>query len=150
MQRSNRRYRASEEVPTAFPSARYSLQDGHRVPWRYIGELLPVRVTENELLVYNAQMEVVAKHALLSDRTSGLAQADPAHASPRSQRVQVEQLQRRFAELCDVALRFLEGLLWRQRYPFLLCLLPRHPAPGTVGCRIQAFRISPATDDEGW
>jgi hypothetical protein len=91
-------------------------QNHYSVPWRYIGELLPVRVTENELLVYNAQMEVVARHALLSDRTSGLAQVDPAHAPPRSQRVQVEQLQRRFAELGDVALRFLEGLLRRQRY----------------------------------
>jgi transposase len=91
-------------------------QNHYSVPWRYIGELLPVRVTENEVLVYNAQMEVIAKHALLSDRTSGLAQVDPAHAPSRSQRVQVEQLQRRFAELGDVALRFLEGLLRRQRY----------------------------------
>jgi len=88
----------------------------YSVPWRYIGELLPVRVTEDELLVYNAQMEIVAKHALLSSHNSGLVQMDPAHRPPRSHRVQVEQLQQRFKELGDIAVRFLEGLLRRQRY----------------------------------
>jgi transposase len=91
-------------------------QNHYSVPWRYIGELLPVRVTENELLVYNAQLEVLAKHALLSSQASGLVQMDPEHRPPRSHRVQVEQLRQRFAELGEVALRFLEGLLRRQRY----------------------------------
>jgi hypothetical protein len=91
-------------------------QNHYSVPWRYIGELLPVRVTEDELLVYNAQLDVVAKHALLARHVSGLTQTDPAHRPPRSQRVQIEQLQQRFAELGEVALRFLQGLLRRQRY----------------------------------
>jgi hypothetical protein len=88
----------------------------YSVPWRYIGELLPVRVTEDELLVYNAQLEIVAKHAVLSSHTAGLAQIDPTHRPPRSHRVQVAQLQQRFAELGEVAVGFLEGLLRRQRY----------------------------------
>ena len=91
-------------------------QNHYSVPWQYIGELLPVRVTEDQLLVYNGQMEVVAKHPLLSRQANGLTQIDPAHKPPRSHRVHVEQLQQRFAELGEVALRFLEGLLRRQRY----------------------------------
>jgi hypothetical protein len=88
----------------------------YSVPWRYIGELLPVRITEDELLVYNAQLDIVAKHAPLSTHISGQTQIDPAHRPPRSHHVQIEQLQQRFAELGDVAARFLEGLLRRQRY----------------------------------
>jgi transposase len=91
-------------------------QNHYSVPWRYIGELMPVRVTEDELWIYNAQLEVIAKHALLTSHASGREQIDPSHRPPRSHRVQVEQLQQRFGELGEVALRFLKGLLQRQRY----------------------------------
>lgn len=91
-------------------------QNHYSVPWRYIGELLPVRVTEDELLVYNHQLQTIAQHPLLPRQVSGQAQLDPAHQPPRSQQVQVEHLRQRFAELGDVAIRFLEGLLRRQRY----------------------------------
>jgi transposase len=88
----------------------------YSVPWQHIGELLPVRITEDELLVYNNQLETIARHRLLPRQVSGQTQLDPAHQPPRSQQVQVEHLQKRFGELGDVALRFLEGLLRRQRY----------------------------------
>jgi len=91
-------------------------QNHYSVPWQYIGELLPVRVTEDELLVYNNQLETIARHRLLPRQVSGQTQLDPRHQPPRSQQVQVEHLQKRFGELGDVALRFLEGLLRRQRY----------------------------------
>jgi transposase len=91
-------------------------QNHYSVPWQYIGELLPVRVTEDELLVYNNQLETIAQHRLLPRQVSGQQQLDPRHQPPRSQQVQVEHLQQRFGELGEVALRFLEGLLRRQRY----------------------------------
>ncbi len=91
-------------------------QNHYSVPWQYIGELLPVRVTEVELLVYNNQLETIAQHRLLPRQVSGQKQLDPAHQAPRSQQVQVEHLRQRFGELGEVALRFLEGLLRRQRY----------------------------------
>lgn len=91
-------------------------QNHYSVPWQYIGELLPVRVTEVELLVYNNQLETIARHRLLPRQVSGQRQLDPAHQAPRSQQVQVEHLRQRFGELGDVAVRFLEGLLRRQRY----------------------------------
>jgi transposase len=91
-------------------------QNHYSVPWQYIGELLPVRITEDELLVYNSQLETIAQHRLLPRQVSGQTQLDPRHQPPRSQQVQVEHLQQRFGELGAIALRFLEGLLRRQRY----------------------------------
>jgi transposase len=91
-------------------------QNHYSVPWQSIGELLPVRVTEDELLVYNNQLETIARHRLLPRQVSGQTQLDPAHQPPRSQQVQVEHLRQRFGELGEVAVRFLEGLLRRQRY----------------------------------
>jgi hypothetical protein len=86
----------------------------YSAPWRLVGELLPVRVTETELLVYDHQIRQVAQHLLLVG-PSGQRQVDPAHRPPRDQREQLELLRQRYAELGEVAGRFLEGLLKKQR-----------------------------------
>ena len=86
----------------------------YSAPWRLVGELLPVRVTETELLVYDHQIRQVAQHLLLIGQT-GQRQEDPAHRPPRDQREQLELFRQRFAELGEVASRFLEGLLKKQR-----------------------------------
>jgi hypothetical protein len=39
-------------------------QNGYSVPWRYIGSMLPVRITEKELIVYGRAVEEIARHAL--------------------------------------------------------------------------------------
>jgi hypothetical protein len=87
----------------------------YSVPWRLIGELLPVRVTETELMVYNGHIQEVAKH-LLFQGISGEKRIEPAHRPPVDHTQQIEQLRQRFAELGEVASRFLEGLLKKQRY----------------------------------
>lgn len=51
-------------------------QNHYSVPWQYIGELLPVRATEVELLVYNNQLETIAQHRLLPRQASGQKQLD--------------------------------------------------------------------------
>lgn len=91
-------------------------QNHYSVPWRLIGQMVPVRITEDELLVYDAQVEVIARHKLWPRDCRGRQRIDPAHRPSRSQRVQFEELQQRFAELGEIASRFLEGLLSRQRY----------------------------------
>jgi transposase len=87
----------------------------YSVPWQLIGELLPARVTDTQLFVYNRLLQVVAQHPLWQG-PSGKTCHDPAHAPPRDQQEQVEQLRGRFAELGEIASRFLEGLLKKQRY----------------------------------
>ena len=46
-------------------------QNGYSVPWRYIGSMLPVRVTEKELIVYGREVEEISRHALLPARSGG-------------------------------------------------------------------------------
>jgi transposase len=87
----------------------------YSVPWQLVGELLPVRVTDTELFVYNRHLQVVAQHALWQG-PSGKTCHDPAHAPPRDQQEQIQQLRARFADLGEIASRFLEGLLKKQRY----------------------------------
>ena len=41
-------------------------QNRYSVPWRYIGLTLPVRITEEELIVYGPQIEEIARHPLFA------------------------------------------------------------------------------------
>ena len=87
----------------------------YSVPWQLVGGLLPVRVTETELVAYNRHIQEVARHPLVQGLT-GEKRIDPAHRPPANHTEQLEQLRKRFAELGEVASRFLEGLLRKQRY----------------------------------
>ena len=86
----------------------------YSVPWQLIGKLLPVRVTEDDLLAYDPYLKQVACHPLIRDRT-GAQQIDRAHRPPENHTAQVEELRVRFAQLGDIASRFLEGLLAKHR-----------------------------------
>jgi hypothetical protein len=87
----------------------------YSVPWQLVGELLPVRVTEDELFVYDRRIKQLAKHLLIIGRT-GQKQQDPSHRPPKKREQQLEQVRSQFARLGDVATTFLEGLLKGQRY----------------------------------
>jgi transposase len=87
----------------------------YSVPWRYLGELLPVRLTDDRLLIYNQKIELVADHPLFHPSQSGQQHIEPSHRPPRNQQQQIELLRQRFAEFGEVGLRFLESLLSKQR-----------------------------------
>ncbi|MEZ6136197.1 MAG: IS21 family transposase [Pirellulaceae bacterium] len=86
----------------------------YSAPWRLIGQLLPVRITEKEVIVYNHALEVVGMHLLLEGVT-GQRCIDPAHRPPPNYAEQLEQLRQRYRTLGEAATRFLEGLLKRPR-----------------------------------
>ena len=44
-------------------------QNFYSVPWRYLGQVLPLRVTEEELIVYGSDLEVIARHPRFLPRT---------------------------------------------------------------------------------
>jgi transposase len=92
-----------------FANNRYS------VPWRFVGEQLPVRITEEELIVYNRSLAEVARHVLLHG-LSGSRRLDPSHAPPQDHEAQMEKLRERFAELGEIGLRYLAGLEDKNRY----------------------------------
>src|SRR5437899_11784279 len=47
------------------------LQNFYSVPWQRIGELLPVRITETELIIYDADIRQIARHQPLSASGTG-------------------------------------------------------------------------------
>jgi len=91
-------------------------QNSYSVPWRYIGQALPVRVTEGEVIVYSPQLEEVARHGLVPRGQTGQRCVRPAHRPSADPRQHEALLRERFAELGPVAARFLDGLLASQRY----------------------------------
>jgi len=88
----------------------------YSVPWRHIGQLLAVRLTADELIVYGPDLQEVTRHRLPARAVTGqrLECAEHRPAVAAGQRHEV--LRQRFAELGPVALRFLDGLVQSQRY----------------------------------
>jgi transposase len=91
-------------------------QNDYSVPWRYIGQALPVRVTDTELIVYGPRVEEVARHRLLPRAVTGQRCEHPAHRPHSDPRQHEALLRERFTELGPNALRFFDGLLHAQRY----------------------------------
>jgi hypothetical protein len=91
-------------------------QNSYSVPWRYIGQALPVRVTETELIVYSPQLAEMARHRLLPRDQTGQRSEQKEHRPSSDPQQHAALLRERFAELGPVGVRFLEGLLQSQRY----------------------------------
>jgi transposase len=92
------------------------LQNSYSAPWRYIGQALPIRVTETELIVYSPMIAEVGRHRLFPRGVTGQRAEDKAHRPSADPRQQEVLLRERFAELGPNAARFLDGLLAAQRY----------------------------------
>jgi transposase len=86
----------------------------YSVPWRYLGQLLPVRVTEAEVIIYDPHLEEIARHVLLPASASGQKQTQPAHHPSADPQHRGAMLHERFCELGPVAERFWDGLLRNQ------------------------------------
>src|SRR5712692_1995184 len=91
------------------------LQNFYSVPWQRIGELLPVRVTENELIVYGPDVKEIARHELYPSGTSAQKRTLPAHSPGRDHLQKRELLQQRFAEFGAEGVRFFDELLRARR-----------------------------------
>ena len=94
------------------------LQNLYSVPWNYIGALLPVKITETELIVYRPDVDVdpLARHELYPRAVCGKKRTDKKHSPPTSLRHRIELLRKRFAELGDTAREFFDELVRRRRY----------------------------------
>ena len=93
------------------------LQNFYSVPWQRIGELLPVRITENELIVYGADVKEIARHELYPSGVTGQNHSLPQHAPARDQQHKRELLRQRFEEFGTVGILFFDGLLGARRAP---------------------------------
>ncbi len=88
----------------------------YAVPYCHIGRLLPVRLSETELIVYGPGLQEIARHPLLPRSCTGQQSVLPGQHPKADGKLQQAQLQERFAALGPAALRFYEGLLKHQRY----------------------------------
>jgi transposase len=147
--------------------------DGNRyaVPYDYVTDILPVRISQFELFVYAADLRCVARHEL-APRGAGMS-LDPAglHPAPRRKSpIDLDQLHVAFGHMGERAASFFQMmsqaapriwaaqarqiLLLRERYETVeLDLALGHAARyGAVDCasveRILAVRATPRTLDE--
>ena len=86
----------------------------YSVPWSYIGQVLPVRVTEDEVIIYSIGLEEIARHPLVPSTQSGVRQLIKSHHPADDPGQRTLLLQQRFGELGPIAVQFLDGLLAKQ------------------------------------
>jgi transposase len=92
------------------------LQNFYSVPWQSIGELLPVRVTENELIVYGPDVKEIARHELFPSGITGKRRSLAEHSPGRDLHQKRELLKRRFAEFGPDGVLFFDELLRTRRH----------------------------------
>jgi hypothetical protein len=90
-------------------------QNRYSTPWQYIGQVLPLRITDEEVTIYSPRMEVLARHVRFPPTERYRQSRQAEHRPPRDVKRRRETLRERFAQLGPVAVRFLEGLLSGQR-----------------------------------
>jgi hypothetical protein len=90
-------------------------QNRYSAPWQYIGQVLPVRITEAEVTIYGPRLEVLARHPRFPPTERHRQSRQSEHLPPRDLVRRREALRERFAQLGSLAVRFLEGLLAAQR-----------------------------------
>jgi hypothetical protein len=74
-----------------------------------------LRITEEELIVYDSDLAVLARHPLLPRSAAGQHSELPAHRPQEDSKQRAAHLRGCFAELGPAAGRFLEGLLKSHR-----------------------------------
>ena len=86
----------------------------YSVPYEYIADILTVKATENEIIVYSPQLQVIAHHER-KPMGAGVKIEDPAHRKSAKVRYGLEPVKEAFLSFGDSAHDFLQGL--KQRHP---------------------------------
>jgi hypothetical protein len=137
-----------EEGFVAYGQNRYS------VPWSATrpGQLLPVKITAETVIIYGAHLEELARHARFPATVTHQDCQLAAHRPPRDQQRRRELLKQRYTQLGEGAGKFLDGLLqsqrngWQQAEKVLALLATYRPADFLVALeravRYGAFSLS--------
>ena len=86
----------------------------YSLPYDYVTELLPVRITENELFVYKPDLDCLARHALLPRGAQLRAVLDGHRPRHAARGPDLDHLRRAFADLGAAAPAFLAALEQRE------------------------------------
>lgn len=86
----------------------------YSLAYEHVTEILPVRITENELFIYRADLECIACHPLLA-RGAQKKSILPGHRPRHAERgPDLDQLRRAFADLGEAGRAFLSALERRE------------------------------------
>lgn len=91
-------------------------QNFYSVPWQRIGQLLPVRITENVLIIYGPDIAEIARHELWPPSVTGQKRANKTHLPGPDLRRKQELLRQRFEELGSESAVFFDQLIRTRRY----------------------------------
>ena len=84
--------------------------NGYSLPYEYVTDILPVRITATELFIYKADLSCIARHPLLP-RGAQLQSIVDGHRPRHAERgPDLDQLRRAFADLGTPAAAFLAAL----------------------------------------
>jgi transposase len=86
----------------------------YSVPWSYIGQVLPVRIVDDEVIIYSISLEEIARHRRVPNTQTGVRQSIKSHHPADDPGQRTLLLQQRFGELGPIAMQFLDGLLAKQ------------------------------------
>jgi hypothetical protein len=86
----------------------------YSVPWSYIGQVLPVRILADEVIIYSIALEEIARHRLVPGTQTSVRQLLKSHHPTDDPGQRTLLLQQRFSELGPIAVQFLDGLLAKQ------------------------------------
>jgi transposase len=66
----------------------------YSVPWSYIGQVLPVRVIEDEVIIYSTVLDEIARHRLVPSAQSGVRQTSTTTGSLCKRTLRAEPMKR--------------------------------------------------------
>jgi transposase len=75
----------------------------YSVPWSYIGQVLPVRITESEVIIYSIHLEEIARHPRVPSTQTGVRQTLKNHHPADDPGQRALLLRQRFSELGPLA-----------------------------------------------
>jgi len=120
-------------------------QNQYSVPWQRIAQELIVRITEDEVIIYEPNVVEITRHDRLVG-VSGHKSTKPEHRPAEDRRRRANQLRERYSQLGDVPERFLAELVQHHRYGWeqasrLLSLLTLYEERDFVAALERALRF---------
>jgi transposase len=121
-------------------------QNFYAAPWRLLGQTVAVRMTQDELTIYDRSFVTAACHRLFPRSVIGQRSPCPDHEPPRDSQRRSEQLAARFAEFGASGTQFFEGLLRSARYgkdqaERVLSLVAAYPRSDVLAALERAVRF---------
>jgi transposase len=118
----------------------------YSVPWSYIGQVLPVRLIEDDVIVYSIGLDEIARHRRVPSTQTGVRQIIKSHHPADDPNQRTLLMRQRFGELGPIAVQFLDGLLAKQtqgklQAQQLLALVAHYPRDDVLAALERAVRF---------